>query len=120
MTDMSKDYDKFHEVPQFTVTEDPIEPVGVRNASEGCPQLQRRQKRTIAGETVEPAEHNQTTLPQRSSEVVNLTGLAEYKGLNVCVEGNLFAVNESSRAVDLIADVKEWTWVHSSLVVSSP
>ena len=41
------------------------------------------------------------------SEVVNLTGLAEYKGLNVCVEGSLFAVNESSRAVDLIADVKE-------------
>ena len=50
-----------------------IEPVGVRNASEGCPQLQRRQKRslacwhqrcqkkTIAGEIVEPAEHNQTT-----------------------------------------------------------
>ena len=64
-------------------------------------------KRAVAGETVEPAEHNQTTLPQRSSEVVNLTGLAEYKGLNVCVEGSLFAVNESSRAVDLIADVKE-------------
>ena len=35
------------------------------------------------------------------------------------VEGSLFAVNESSRAVDLIADVKKWTGVHSSLVVSS-
>ena len=36
---------------------------------------------------MEPAEHNQTTLPQRSSEVVNLTGLAEYKGLNVKIFG---------------------------------
>ena len=28
-------------------------------------------------------QHNQTTLPQRYSEVVNLTGLAENKGLDV-------------------------------------
>ena len=28
-------------------------------------------------------QHNQTTLPQRNSEVVNLTGLAENKGLDV-------------------------------------
>src|SRR4051812_48127016 len=30
-----------------------------------------------------PAEHNQITLPQLDSEVVNLTGLAENKGLIV-------------------------------------
>ena len=39
-------------------------------------------------------QHNQATLPQRNSEVVNLTGLAKNKGLDAqCGKWCLFAVN---------------------------
>ena len=39
-------------------------------------------------------QHNQTTLPQWYSEVINLTGLAENKGLDgQCRKWRLFAVN---------------------------
>ena len=43
-------------------------------------------------------------------------GLAEKQRIKRMV----WKVNVSSRTVDLISDVKEWTGVHSSLVVSSP
>ena len=53
-----------------------IEPVGVKKHVEGWwrRDVVRRNTRD-SGANVEPAQHNQSTLPQRNSEVVNLTGL---------------------------------------------
>ena len=80
-------------------------------------------------------QHNQDTLSQRNSEVVNLTGLAENKGLDVWCKamvpkkvlltcsvenGCLFAVNEREQcfAVGCIISIKERTGVDNSLDVS--
>ena len=51
------------------------------------------------------AQHNQITLPQLDSEVVNPTGLAENKGLIVSNGKRLFAVKKivKQEAVDCIA-----------------
>ena len=38
-----------------------------------------RRNTSETGANVEPAQHNQSTLPQRNSEVVNLTGLLKTK-----------------------------------------
>jgi hypothetical protein len=38
-----------------------------------------RRNTNETGANVEPAQHNQDTLPQRKSEVVNLTGLLKTK-----------------------------------------
>ena len=67
-----------------------------------------------------PAQHNQITLSQLDSEVVNPTGLAENKGLIVSNGSRLFAVKktEKQEAVDCIAIIKRRTGVHSSLEVS--
>ena len=53
-----------------------IEPVGAKKHVEGWwrRDVVRRNTRD-SGANVEPAQHNQSTLPQRNSEVVNLTGL---------------------------------------------
>ena len=55
-----------------------------------------------------PAQHNQITLPQLDSEVVNPTGLAENKGLIVSNGKRLFAVKKTVKheAVDSIAIIK--------------
>ena len=42
-----------------------------------------------SGANVEPAQHNQTTLPQRNSEVVNLTGLLKTKDYAYSVENDV-------------------------------
>ena len=42
-----------------------------------------------------PAQHNQITLPQLDSEVVNPTGLAENKGLIVSNGKRMFAVKKT-------------------------
>ena len=44
-----------------------------------------------------PAQHNQITLPQLDSEVVNPTGLAENKGLIVSNGKSLFAVKKTEK-----------------------
>ena len=66
------------------------------------------------------AQHNQITLPQLDSEVVNPTGLAENKGLIVSNGRRLFAVSktEKQEASSCIAIIKSRTEVHSSLEVS--
>ena len=53
-----------------------IEPGGAKKHVEGWwrRDVVRRNTRD-SGANVEPAQHNQSTLPQRNSEVVNLTGL---------------------------------------------
>ena len=67
-----------------------------------------------------PAQHNQITLPQLDSEVVNPTGLAENKGLIVSNGRRLFAVKktEKQEAAGCIAIIKRRTGVHNSLEVS--
>ena len=57
-----------------------IGPVGNQDHSEGCwlRSVVRRNTRD-SGANVEPAQHNQITLPQLNSEVVNLTGLLKTK-----------------------------------------
>src|SRR3954447_11360400 len=54
-----------------------------------------------------PAQHNQITLPQLDSEVVNLTGLAENKGLIVS-NGKRIVCNKKTgkQEVDCIARLK--------------
>src|SRR3954471_14230588 len=66
-----------------------------------------------------PAQHNQITLPQLDSEVVNPTGLAEYKGLIVS-NGKRIVCNKKTgkQEVGCIARLKRRTRVHSSLEVS--
>src|SRR3954470_22819080 len=61
-----------------------------------------------------PAQHNQITLPQLDSEVVNLTGLAENKGLIVS-NGKRIVCNKKTgkQEVDCIARLKRRTGVHS-------
>ena len=60
-----------------------IEPVGSRRCSEGVNGIKKLG--VVVGESevltvdLEPAQHNQTTLPQLNSEVVNLTGLLKTK-----------------------------------------
>ena len=44
-----------------------------------------------------PAQHNQITLPQLDSEVVNPTGLAENKGLIVSNGKSLFVVKKTGK-----------------------
>ena len=55
------------------------------------------------------AQHNQITLPQLDSEVVNPTGFAENKGLIVSSGKRLFVVKETVKqeAVDCIAIIKK-------------
>ena len=67
-----------------------------------------------------PAQHNQITLPQLESEVVNPTGLAENKGLIVSNGRKLFAVKkiEKQETTGRIAIIKRRIGVHSSLEVS--
>src|SRR3954470_11247994 len=66
-----------------------------------------------------PAQHNQITLPQLDSEVVNLTGLAENKGL-IISSGKRIVCNKKTgkHEVDCIARLKRRTGVHSLLEVS--
>src|SRR3954470_5707007 len=66
-----------------------------------------------------PAQHNQITLPQLDSEVVNLTGLAENKGLIVS-NGKRIVCNKKigKWEVGCIALLKRRTGIHSSLEVS--
>ena len=54
------------------------------------------------------AQHNQITLPQLDSEVVNPTDLAKNKGLIVSNGKRLFAVKKTVKqeAVDCIAIIK--------------
>ena len=58
-----------------------------------------------------PAQHNQITLPQLDSEVVNPTGLAENKGLIVSNGRRLFAVKktEKQEAAGCIVIIKKRT-----------
>ena len=67
-----------------------IEPTGDKMA----PRLKQR-----------PAQHNQITLAQLDSEVVNPTGLAENKGL-IVLNGNRIVCNKKTgkQEVDCIAD----------------
>ena len=69
---------------------------------------------------METCKHNQITLPQLDSEVVNPTSLAENKGLIVSSGKRLFAVKktEKQEAVDCISIIKRRTGVHNSLEVS--
>ena len=64
--------------------------------------------------------HNQITLPQLDSEVVNPTSLAENKGLIVSSGKRLFVVKKTGKheTVNCIAIIKRRTGVHSSLEVS--
>ena len=67
-----------------------------------------------------PAQHNQITLPQLDSEVVNPTDLAENKGLIVSNGKRMLTVKKTGKqeATGCIAIIKRRTGVHSSLEVS--
>src|SRR3954447_26330133 len=67
-----------------------------------------------------PAQHNQITLPQLDSEVVNPTGLAENKGLIVSNGKRIVCSKKTGKqeAAGCIAIIKRRTGVHSSLEVS--
>ena len=52
-------------------------------------------------------QHNQAILPQRNSEVVNLTGLAENKGLHAqCAKWCLFGMNEREQGFAIVCIIR--------------
>ena len=66
-----------------------------------------------------PAQHNQITLPQLDSDVVNPTGLAENKGLIVSNGKRIVCSKKTGKQeADCIAGLKRRTGVHSLLEVS--
>src|SRR3954454_20088417 len=96
------DVDRSKNFPQYETKV--IEPTGDKMA----PRLKLR-----------PAQHNQITLPQLDSEVVNLTGLAENKALIVSNGKRIVCSKKTGKQeVDCIARLKRRTGVHSLLAVS--
>ena len=52
-------------------------------------------------------QHNQAILPQRNSEVVNLTGLAENKGLEArCGKRCLLVVNGKKQGIAIVCFIR--------------
>ena len=81
-----------------------IEPGGYGGSSVGC---------LPAGASVDPAHKQTIHFAQRSTESCQFSGLAETKVKRMC--GRIVAC---SKIVDVKQYEKDWTGVHSSLVVS--
>ena len=108
---------------KFSLSKKPrfIEPVGAKKHVEGWwrRDVVRRNTRD-SGANVEPAQHNQTLCPNLTVRL-SISPACCKQRIKRMVWRMMFVCKKQQKtmiAVDCISDVKEWTGVHSSLVVS--